>query len=139
MGENNTSKLMESRWADIWENWELVSKSWSFPVQMSKSDGTAIPLVYLQESKFWADLIRFAPWEWVALHTHPGDHILLVTKWEWILTYWKNKHPMTPWMIYVVPGNIPHAIDASKDEEIVLMALWNNLIPAEDPDRLDLV
>lgn len=130
---------MQSRWAELWDNWELISKSWEFPIQMSKSDWTAHKLVYLEESKFGADLIRFAPWEWVALHTHPWDHILLVTKWSWTLTYWKETHPMIPWMIYVVPWNIPHAIDASENEEVVLMALGNNLIPAESPDRLTIV
>lgn len=132
-------ELMQSRWADVGDNGELISKSGAFPIQMSKSDGTAIKLVYLEESKFWADLIRFAPSEWVALHTHPGDHILLVTKGTGILTYEDRTYPMTPWMIYVVPGRVPHAIDASEDEELVLMALGNNLIPAESPERLDLV
>lgn len=132
-------ELMQSRWADIWENDELISKSWQFPIQMSKSDGTAIPLVYLQESKFGADLIRFAAGKWVALHTHPGDHILVVTKWNGTLTYGTEDYPMTPGMIYVVPWSVPHAIYASPDEEIVLMALGNNLIPADDPTRLDLV
>ena len=41
-------------------------------------------------------------------------------------------------MIYLVPGSVPHAIDAT-DEELVLMAIWNNLIHAESPDRLKLV
>ena len=38
-------KLMQSRWADIWDNDVLISKSWEFPIKMSKSDGTAIKLV----------------------------------------------------------------------------------------------
>lgn len=132
-------ELIQSRWADIWENWELISKSGKFPIQMSKSDWTAHKLVYLEESKFWADLIRFAPGEWVEPHIHPWDHILIVTKGMWTLIYWEDSHPMTPWMIYVVPWSIRHAIYASPDEEIVLIALWNNLIPAESPERLELV
>lgn len=134
---NNIPELIQSRWADIWDKW-IVSKHWVFPIQMSSSDGTALPLVFLKESNFWADLIRFAPSKRVALHTHPGDHILIVTKGNWVLTYWTNKFQLTEGMIYLVPGYVPHAIDAW-DEELVLMAIWNNLIPAESPDRLKLV
>ena len=57
---NNIPDLIQSRWADIWDNW-IISKHWKLPLQMSSSDGTALPLVFLEKSKFWADLIRFAP------------------------------------------------------------------------------
>lgn len=136
--ENNIPSLIHSRWADIWENW-IISKHWEFPLQMASSDWTAMQLVFFEKSKFWADLIRFAPWKRVWLHTHPWDHILLVTKWSWILTYWKDEFPLSEGMIYLVPWSVPHAIDASSNEELVLMAIWNNLIHAESPDRLKLV
>lgn len=137
MNENTKwLELIQSRWADLWDN-GIVSKSWKLPIQMSCSDGTALPLVFLEESKFGADLIRFDAGKWVALHTHVWDHILIVTKWVGILTFGKETFPLTEWMIYLVPWNVPHAIDAT--EELVLMAVWNNLISAESPDRLTIV
>lgn len=133
--EKNT-KLDKATWA-ISENWILKSKTGKFPIQMSSSDWTALPLVFLKETSFWADLIRYEEGKWIDLHTHEGDHILLVTSGEGILTYWKDTYQMEAWMIYTIPGKVPHAIKAKT--ELVVISVWNKHVHAESTDRLKIV
>jgi len=133
-------KFQHARWANFDEESKtLKSLSGVLPIQMSHSDGTADPLVVdtsLSEN-FGADLVRFEAGKGVDLHTHVGAHILLVTKGKGILTYGKEKFPMFEGMIYLIPSNTPHAIDA--ETELVLIAVGNEHMPANSESRLDIV
>ncbi|CAN5718605.1 hypothetical protein BH11PAT2_BH11PAT2_08270 [soil metagenome] len=133
-------KFQQARWADFNEQSEsLISFSGELPIQMSHSDGTARFLVAdtsLPE-KFGADLVRFEAGRGVGLHTHVGAHILLVTKGKGILTYGEEKFAMFEGMIYLIPSNTPHAIDA--ETELVLIAIGNDHQPADSESRLEIV
>lgn len=115
----------------------ITSLHGRFPLSMANSDGTALPLVLLEDSKFGADLIRFAPNTGVGLHTHVGDHILIVTKGTGRVIYEGEKHILYPGMMYIIPGSVPHAIEAQT--ELVLIAIANDHRPADTDSRLDLV
>ncbi|MDD9954075.1 MAG: cupin domain-containing protein [Candidatus Woesearchaeota archaeon] len=115
----------------------LVPRSEKFPIQMSKSDATAYPLLLYEQNKFGAEIIRFGAEERVARHTHKGDHILLVTKGEGVLGYGTSEHPISAGMAYLVPGSVPHSIDATT--ELALIAIGNDHRPADSSRRLDLV
>lgn len=132
--------LQQARWADFNESEKtLVSFEGKQPIQMSHSDGTALPLLVDDSlpAKFGADIIRFEGGKGVGLHTHVGAHILLVTKGKGTLTYHTEKHPMFEGMIYLVPSNVPHAIDA--ETELVLIAIGNDHQPADSDSRLEVV
>ena len=115
----------------------LTSFSGKFPLSMANSDGTALPLVLNENSKFGADLIRFAPNTGVGLHTHEGDHILIVTKGTGVVVYKDERHKLHPGMMYIIPGMVPHAIEAQS--ELVLIAIANNHRPADASSRLNLI
>lgn len=134
----SVQKFQFSKWADI-DGGLLKSLDGKLSVQMSDSDGTALPLLLDDsgEKNFGADIIRFEAGEGVGLHKHIGSHILLVTKGEGILTYETEKHEMFPGMIYLIPSNTAHAIDAKT--ELVLIAIGNDHRPADSEERLDLV
>lgn len=132
--------FQENTWAEFNKDKEVIeSFSGQLPIQMSHSDGTALPLVVdtSLDENFGADLIRFEAGKGVGLHTHVGAHILLVTKGTGILTYGEEKYNMYPGMVYLIPSNTPHAIDA--ETELVLIAVGNDHQPADSSSRLDVV
>jgi quercetin dioxygenase-like cupin family protein len=136
----DTKLFQFAKWAQVnSENSALISLHGEQPIKMMHSNGTAFPLVLddSNETKFGADLIRFEAGKGVGLHKHEGAHILMVTKGRGILTYNEEKHLMFEGMIYLVPSNIPHAIDA--ETELVLIAIGNDHQPADSFKRLELV
>ncbi len=130
-----TLKIQIAEFAEMWENWELNITSGKRPIQMKHSDGTAQELLLL--NKFWADLIRFDAGKGVWNHTHEGDHILLVLKGNWFVEYDWIDYELTPWIAYMVPGSVDHAIKATS--ELILIAIANDHRPADSEDRLDIV
>jgi len=133
-------KLKQAKWADFDKTTShLISFKGKQPIQMLHSDGTAMPLLTDDSkfNKFGADIIRFASGEGVGLHKHVGAHILMVTKGTGVLVYEDERHPMFEGMIYLVPSNVPHAIEATT--ELVLIAVGNDHKPADSEERLDVV
>ncbi len=131
-------KFQQASWANFDEqSGSLVSFSGEQPIQMSHSDGTASFLVAdtSTSKSFGADLVRFEAGHGVGFHTHVGAHILLVTKGKGTLTYGDEKFPMFAGMIYLIPSNTPHAIDA--ETELVLVAVGNDHQPADSDSRLE--
>ena len=140
-------KLQQAVWATAESN--LLSPIIGVqPIKMQNSDGTAQPLVLddSTQNNFGADIVRFAPGTGVRLHTHVGAHILLVTAGTGTLIYrttgqgdgiTDERHPMFPGMIYLVPSNVPHAIEATT--QLVLIAIGNDHKPANSLERLRIV
>lgn len=128
-------QLQRSTFADVNSDGELMPFKWEFGIQMMHSDWTAKPLLLL--NNFWADLIRFAPGKGVGTHTHPWDHILLVMVWTGRVEYNWVDYELKPWVAYMVPGSVPHAIKAK--DELVLMSIANEHRPAWSQERLDVV
>jgi hypothetical protein len=131
----NIPEIQIAKFADQWENGELIINSGERPIRMQHSDWTAQELLLLWE--FGADVIRFEKGKGVWTHTHTGDHILLTLKWEWFVEYNWVDHALEPWVAYMVPGSVEHAIKATS--ELILMAIANNHRPAWSKERLDVV
>jgi quercetin dioxygenase-like cupin family protein len=127
------SKLQSARW-DVPAN-----SNEPLPFQMVASDATGFPLVKL--GAFGADLTRFAPGKQVGPHTHPGDHILICVRGDGVLWYDGEEHRIDPGFIYLVPGNVPHAVYARPDatEPLVLFAIGNDHQIVDSPARLEVV
>ena len=111
----------------------------NLPVKMAASDATALPLV--SHDGFGADLIRFGPGECVEEHIHPGAHILFVMRGTGTLTYEDERHALCPGLVYMIPGNVKHAIYADKlgTGDLLLIAVGNDHKPAWSGERLTLV
>lgn len=105
-----------------------------FPIQMCHSDGKGIPLI--NHDHFGADLIKFEAGKGVRMHVHPGAHILIVYEGYGVLGYYEETHRLEPGLIYLIPGNVPHSIDA--DTDLVLMAVGNDHRPLDSEERLAL-
>ena len=128
------TELMQARWCNV-VNRQLVSFAGVQPIQMAHSDGTALPLVLADA--FGADVIRFEGGRGVRMHTHPGAHILVVTKGTGFLPYCDKRYPLSAGMIYLVPSHMPHAIEA--ETELVMLSIGNNHQPAGSERRLTIV
>lgn len=127
--------LQQAVFANVGVNWELAPFSWEFWIKMMHSDWTALPL--LLHKKFWADLIRFAPWTGVNTHTHEWDHILLVLYGNGWVEYYGKDYELRPWIAYMIPWAVPHWIKAK--DELVLMAIANDHRDAWSEERLNIV
>ncbi len=126
--------LIQSKWCDF-INGQLVSFEGVQPIQMAHSYGSALPLVL--SDKFGADVIRFPAGLGVDMHTHPGAHILMVTKGKGVLVYCGRPYSMFEGMTYLVPPYAPHAIKA--ETELVLISIGNDHQPAGSEKRLTVV
>jgi len=107
------------------------------PIAMHASDATARELVATPSGTFGADLLRFPPGGAVPMHTHVGDHILLVISGTGYVSTPDSRVRLGPGVIYLVPSNLPHEITA--DSELVLIAIGNDRRAPASPERLQLV
>lgn len=128
---SNEKKLSSARWD------EPAYSDSPFPHQMANSDATGIGLV--KYGKFGADMIRFKPGKKVGPHTHPGDHVLICVRGKGILWYDGVQKQIDRGFIYMVPGDVPHAVyaDPKSEEDLVLFAIGNDHQPVDSSDRLD--
>jgi len=125
---------------------ELRYADWKKPIELRKpfgtkmkhSDATAHPLVKC--GAFGADLIRFDGGGKVGPHTHPGDHILICMEGRGLLWFDGSELELSPGVIYMVPGEVPHAVYAHPQSEtaLVLFAIGNDHQPANSYNRLDI-
>ena len=107
-----------------------------FELSMISSDGTALPLISRQASGMGADLLHFGKNGGVPMHSHPGDHLLIVIAGSGVLNFYDEEHQITTGKIYWIPGGAPHAIRASS--HLTLISIANNHIAADRPERLTL-
>ncbi len=105
-------------------------------VQMVASDATTRVLVENASGLFGADLLRFPAGGMVPMHTHVGDHILIVFCGLGELLCEREPICLQPGLIYLIPGNVPHQINATT--ELVLVAIGNDRRPPGSKERLSL-
>lgn len=117
------------------------------PIKMHISQGTAKQLLYTDKGPkpFGLDLIRFAPGEGVANHTHPGAHILLcmggkgilmvrhISQCDAVTDEYLN---ITPGVTYLVESNSVHSVYADKESELLLLVIGSDHRKADAVDRL---
>lgn len=109
--------------------WDVTGE---LPAKMAASEGRGLALV--KRGAFGADLIRFAPGTGVGEHTHPGDHVLIVTAGTGWVDYDGEPYRLEPGTIYLVPGAVRHAIRAETELSIVSVA--NDHRDVDSPERL---
>lgn len=109
----------------------------AFNIPMHASDAWARELVANESGLFGADLLRFPPGGRVPMHTHAGDHILLVLAGEGLLLYGiEESLRLRAGVIYFVDQFKPHEIQAKT--ELVLVSVGNQRRLPGDVDRLAL-
>jgi quercetin dioxygenase-like cupin family protein len=66
-----------------------------------------------------ADVIRLPAGGGFAPHTHPGHHLLIVLAGEGTITYDGTVYPTRAGQIYMIEGEVPHAVGAVTDHVIL--------------------
>jgi quercetin dioxygenase-like cupin family protein len=79
-----------------------------------------------------ADLIRLPAGAGFVPHTHPGHHILIVVGGRGTITYNGQIHPTEAGQVYLIEGEIPHAVGAITDHVILAVGAPHKAIDAED-------
>lgn len=126
------SKIQTAKWAVYEEDERILVHDGERSIKMCNSDGTGEPLLAL--NGFGADIIRFAAGEGVMNHTHAGDHILFVVRGTGVVEYDGIEYELYPGLSYLVPGNVDHAIRATKN--LVLIAVGSKHQPLDSEERM---
>jgi quercetin dioxygenase-like cupin family protein len=81
-----------------------------------------------------ADIIHVHAGEGFVPHTHPGDHLLIVIGGCGTITYGGKIYPTEAGQIYMIDGDVPHAVGAITDH--VILAVGSPHKPVDSVDRM---
>jgi quercetin dioxygenase-like cupin family protein len=81
-----------------------------------------------------ADVIHIRAGEGFVPHTHPGDHLLIVIGGKGTITYDGKIYPTEAGQIYMIDGDVPHAVGAISDH--VILAVGAPHKPVDSADRM---
>ncbi len=106
------------------------------PVAMHGArDATGQALV--TNGKIGGDIIRLSAGGGFAPHTHPGHHVLIVLAGKGTITYNGVVYPTSAGQIYLIEGQVPHAVGAITDH--VILAAGSPHKAVDSHDRMALV
>ncbi|KAA9381412.1 cupin domain-containing protein [Microbispora cellulosiformans] len=103
------------------------------PVHGADALGTAI----LSNGHLGADVLWVPAGARFPVHTHPGHHLLYCVSGSGTITIAARTYDVRPGDIYMVDGQVPHAVGAG-DEDHVLLSIGAPHKPIESPDRMRL-
>src|SRR6202030_4544018 len=126
------------RWADeTGYNPHTHSQSLSVPMgprkaRMAHSHATGEGV--LSNGYLGADIIHLRAGDGFVPHTHPGDHLLIVIGGRGTITYGSKIYPTEAGQIYMIDGDVPHAVRAITDH--VILAVGSPHRPVDAVDRM---
>lgn len=106
------------------------------PVPVAKSEATAHP--FYTNGHLGVDLLYLPPGYSFPLHTHPGDHLLLVVKGNGTVTFDGQTHETKPGDLYMVDASVEHAVGAGPDGHWIL-AFGAPHTPVDSEHRMQVV
>lgn len=126
------------RWADaighdVEQHKQFLSVSThSRSIKMARGQATGESTV--SNGHLGADVIHVRAGEGFIPHTHPGDHLLIIVGGQGTITYGGKIYPTEAGQIYLIDGNVPHAVGAITDH--VILAVGSPHKPVDSPDRM---
>jgi quercetin dioxygenase-like cupin family protein len=81
-----------------------------------------------------AGIIRLAAGDGFVPHTHSGDHLLIVVGGLGTITYGGKIYPTKAGDIFMVEGQVPHAVGAITDH--VILAIGSHYRPVDSAERM---
>jgi quercetin dioxygenase-like cupin family protein len=102
--------------------------------QAKMAHGNATGEALVSNGSLGADIIRLAAGDGFVPHTHPGDHLLIVVGGLGTITCGGKIHPTRAGEIYMVEGQVPHAVGAITDH--VILAVGSPHRPLDVTDRM---
>jgi len=90
-------------------------------------------------SHLGVDMLRLGPGESFPMHTHPGHHCLPVVRGRGTVTFDGVVHPTKIGDLYLVDGEVPHAVGAAAREAHYILSFGAPHKHVDDPDRMTVV
>lgn len=87
-------------------------------VKVLKSDATGRPL--LTNGKLGVDMLYLPPGYAFPLHTHPGDHLLLIVQGTGTVTFDGETFDTSDGDLFMIEGGVPHAVGAKEGGQWLL-------------------
>jgi quercetin dioxygenase-like cupin family protein len=103
------------------------------PVPLAHAPATGQALA--SNAQLGVDLIRVEAGKGFQPHTHPGDHVLIVVGGEGTITYHGVVYPTRAGDLYMIDGQVPHAVGARTDH--VILAVGSPHRPVDATDRME--
>jgi mannose-6-phosphate isomerase-like protein (cupin superfamily) len=110
----------------------LIVPTGARPVRLAHSHATGEALA--SNGLLGADIIRLSAGDGFVPHVHPGDHLLIVIGGQGTVSYGGKIYPTQAGEIYMIDGNVPHAVGAITDH--VILAVGSPHRPIDSPDRM---
>lgn len=95
----------------------------------------AVGLPLVSNGQLGADILHVPPDEEFPVHAHPGDHLLLCWEGTGTISVDGVTYQVKPGDIYLVPGQIPHAVGAGPMGH-TLIAIGSPHKPVDSPERM---
>lgn len=102
------------------------------PIRLAHAPASGAAMA--SNGRLGVDLIRVAAGYGFRPHTHPGDHVLIVVGGEGTITYDGVIYPTTAGTLYMIDGEVPHAVGAITDH--VILAVGSPHRPVDADDRM---
>lgn len=102
------------------------------PMRMPQSPATGQGLV--TNGHLGVDIIRLGAGRGFVPHTHPGDHLLICVGGLGTITYDGHIYPTQAGQVYMVEGEVPHAVGAITDH--VILAVGSPHKAVDDTGRM---
>jgi len=109
---------------------DLIRVGQKLPVAMHDTDATGKGLV--TNGNLGADMIRVEAGHSFPMHTHPGDHLLIVVRGRGTVTIGGVVHPTAPGDVYMVPGLVEHSVGAVEEHFILSIGSPHKALDAHD-------
>jgi quercetin dioxygenase-like cupin family protein len=103
------------------------------PIVDSPATGEAL----VSNCSMGADLIRLEAGKGFSPHTHPGDHLLVIVGGQGTITYDGKIYRTQAGQVYLVEGEVPHAVGAITDH--VILAIRSPHRKIDSDERMNLV
>jgi mannose-6-phosphate isomerase-like protein (cupin superfamily) len=134
----NSGELKIIKWAKSGlydpdeETQTLIVPTVARPMKLAHSHATGEALA--SNGLLGADIIRLSAGDGFVPHVHPGDHLLIVIGGLGTVSYGGKIYPTQAGEIYMIDGNVPHAVGAITDH--VILAVGSPHRPVDSPDRM---
>lgn len=86
-----------------------------------------------------ADLLNIPPGARFPLHTHPGHHLLYCVAGAGTFTIGDVTHDVFPGDLFMVEGNVPHAVGSGPRDHHVIMAIGSPHTHLGSPGRMTVI
>jgi quercetin dioxygenase-like cupin family protein len=101
------------------------------PAQLHGAPG-ASGLGLVSNGVIGADLLRVPAGSGFVPHTHPGHHVLVVVGGRGTITYGGAIYETTAGEVYLIEGEVPHAVGAITDHVILAVGAPHRKVDSED-------